>query len=96
MGDAKYKNLTGSSVPTSDLYQLLTYATALDLPGGLLVYAQGEADAASYRVRHTDKRLHVAALDLSGALEDVLRRVEDLAVRVLRLRDEGHVIRHAA
>ncbi|MCY4390673.1 MAG: restriction endonuclease [Chloroflexi bacterium] len=96
VGDAKYKNLTGTSVPTADLYQLLAYVTALDLPAGLLVYAQGEADAASYRVRHAGKRLHVAALDLSGALDDVLRRVDDLAARVLRLRDEACGIQRAA
>ncbi len=96
VGDAKYKNLTGSSVPSADLYQLLAYTTALDLPGGLLVYAQGEADAASYRVRHAGKRLHVAALDLSGALDGVIRRVDDLARRVVKLRDEARSIQRAA
>ena len=68
-GDAKYKNLTGRRVPNSDLYQMLSYATALDLPGGLLVYAQGEVDDESYEVRHADKRLEVVLLDLSGTLE---------------------------
>ena len=96
VGDAKYKNLTGSSVPSADLYQLLAYTTALDLPGGLLVYAQGEADAASYRVRHAGKRLHIAALDLSGALDGVIRRVDDLATRVVKLRDEARDIQRAA
>ena len=38
-GRPKYKNLTGHHVPNSDLYQMLSNATALDLPGGLLVYA---------------------------------------------------------
>ena len=47
VGDAKYKNLNGGNVPNADLYQILSYATALDLPGGMLVYARGEADAAS-------------------------------------------------
>ena len=80
VGDAKYKNVSGErSIPNADLYQLLAYTTALDLPGGLLVYAQGEADPATYRVRHSGKRLKVAALDLSGALDDVLLRVDDLA-----------------
>ena len=41
VGDAKYKRVTVESVPNADLYQLLAYVTALDLPGGLLVYAQG-------------------------------------------------------
>ena len=62
MGDAKYKTLTSHRVPNSDLYQMLSYATALDLPGGLLVYAQGEVDDASYGVRHSGKRLDVASL----------------------------------
>ena len=42
VGDAKYKNVSGERAPSADLYQLLAYTTALDLPGGLLVYAQGE------------------------------------------------------
>ena len=33
VGDAKYKNVTGERVPNADLYQLLAYTTALDLPG---------------------------------------------------------------
>ena len=45
VGDAKYKNITDERVPNSDLYQLLAYTTALNLPGGLLIYAEGEADA---------------------------------------------------
>ncbi len=89
VGDAKYKNLSGSSVPSSDLYQLLAYATALDLPGGLLVYAQGDAEPASYRVIHAGKRLEVASLDLSGELAAVFRRVERIAQEVLVLRDEA-------
>lgn len=88
VGDAKYKNLTGKgSVPGADLYQLLAYTTALDLPGGLLIYAQGEADTASYLVKHSDKRLDVVALDLSGTLDEVLGRVGEVAARVRALRD---------
>lgn len=82
VGDVKYKNLAGGRVPHSDLYQLLAYATALNLPGGLLIYAQGEADAANYQVRHCGKMLDVAALDISGTLDDVLARVRTIAGRV--------------
>ena len=89
VGDAKYKNLTNRRVPNADLYQLLAYATALDLPGGMLIYAEGEADTATYHVRHSGKRLEVAALDLSGSLDDVLSRVEQLASRVRELREEA-------
>ena len=96
VGDAKYKNVTGGSVPNADLYQLLAYVTALDLPGGLLIYAQGEANEGTYHVRHSNKRLEVAALDLTGRLDEVLDRVRDLAKRVKRLRDEARGVRAAA
>ena len=96
VGDAKYKNITSERVPNTDLYQLLAYVTALDLPGGLLIYAQGEANEGTYSVRHTKKRLEVAALDLSGRLDEVLDRVCDLAERVKRLRDEANAPRAAA
>ena len=96
VGDAKYKNLTGRRVPTADLFQLLAYAIAHDLPGGLLVYAQGEADTASYRVKHSGKQLDVVALDLSGTLDEVLRRVDHVAARVRTLREDARRVPLAA
>ncbi len=89
VGDAKYKKVTGESVPNADLYQLLAYVTALDLPGGLLIYAQGEAKPVVHEVRRAGKRLEIAALDLSGTLDEVLARVESLADRVRDLRERG-------
>ena len=85
VGDAKYKNVSGDRIPNSDLYQLLAYVTALDLPGGMLVYAQGESEVGSYRSRHAGKHLEVAALDLSGTLQEVLLRIDDLSHRVRTL-----------
>lgn len=85
VGDVKYKRADGG-VPNADLYQLLAYATALDLPGGLLIYAQGEQEPVTHTVRHSGKRLEVATLDLSGALEETLARIGDLAQRIRRLR----------
>ena len=82
VGDAKYKNLTDKRVPNADLYQLLAYVTALDLSGGLLIYAQGEADAASYIVKQASVCLEVIALDLSGSLDEVLSRTMAIASRV--------------
>ena len=96
VGDAKYKKLTDKTLPNADLYQLLAYVTALDLPGGLLVYAQGQEYEETYSVRHSQKRLEVAALDLSGTLDAVLRRVRDLAESVKGLRDEAKMMRAAA
>ena len=91
VGDAKYKNISGDQVPNTDVYQLLAYTTALDLPSGLLIYAKGEADTATYQVRHSGKRLEVAALDLSGTLDEVLARVEWLAgvVKAAAMRGGG-------
>ncbi|MYE54914.1 MAG: restriction endonuclease, partial [Chloroflexi bacterium] len=96
VGDAKYKDLDDKSVRPDDLYQLLAYTTSLDLPGGLLIYAQGGADTAVYKVRHAGKTLEVAALDLSGEFEDVLARVGILAQRVKALRDEARGLRRAS
>ena len=96
VGDAKYKNLTGKSVPSADLYQLLAYATALNLPGGLLIYAKGEADTWSYRVKNADKCLDVMALDLSGTLDEVLERVDYVAERVRELRKHAGPRQRAA
>jgi len=96
VGDAKYKDLNGDRAPSADLYQLLAYATALDLPGGLLIYAKGEANSAEYEVRHAGKRLEVTALDLDGPLDDVLASVRGLAQRVHALRDEARQLSRAA
>ena len=96
VGDAKYKLIRPAGVPNADLYQLLAYVTALDLPGGLLVYAAGEADAAIYTVRHSGKRLEVATLDLEGTLDEVLGRVGQVANRISGLRDEARRLQHAA
>ena len=94
MGDAKYKRIRDSQVPNADLYQLLAYATALDLPGGLLVYAKGEREPAVHRVRHAGKRLVVAALDLAGEPRQVLVEIKEVADRVRDLASRARA--HAA
>lgn len=88
VGDAKYKRIRDERVPNADLYQLLAYATALDLQGGMLIYAKDEDEIKpmKHEVRHSGKCLEVAALDLSGTLEDTLGRVDQLAGRIRRLR----------
>ena len=94
VGDVKYKRADGD-VPNADLYQLLAYATALDLPGGLLIYAQGKAEPVTHEVRHAGKRLEVRALDLTGSREDLLARIDELAGRVRALRTEWRAPGHA-
>ena len=96
VGDAKYKKIEVQHAANTDLYQMLAYITALDLPGGMLIYAEGEAKPVVHEVRHSRKQLVIAALDLSGTLEEVLNRVLDLAVRVKVLRDEAKALLPAA
>ena len=87
VGDAKYKSVDEESVRNADLYQMLAYVTALNLAGGLLIYAKGAEEAAQYRVRHSGKLLEVVSLDLSGTFECILQRVRGLAKTVYRLRN---------
>jgi len=96
VGDAKYKRIENQQVPNADLYQLLAYVTALDLPGGMLIYAKGEMEPVVHEIRHSGKRLEVAALDLSGSLDEILVRVCCLAKRVQTLRDEARGLLRAA
>ena len=96
VGDVKYKRIRYEHAPNADLYQLLAYATALDLPGGLLVYAQGEAEQAAHQVRHAGIRLEIAALDLSGTIDELLARIDELADQIRALRGEARHMSRAA
>ncbi|MHB0960427.1 MAG: 5-methylcytosine restriction system specificity protein McrC [Pirellulaceae bacterium] len=44
VGDVKYKRVNAPGIKHPDLYQLLAYTVATDLPNGLLVYAAGEGE----------------------------------------------------
>ena len=85
VGDAKYKDITDKAVPESDIYQMLAYVTALNLQGGMLIYA-GETDTATYHVRNVGKTIEVTSLDISGTLEDILMNARVLGRKVQRLR----------
>ena len=88
VGDAKYKYIKDSA-PNADLYQLLAYVTAFDLPGGLLIYAEGERQCDSFRVRNAGKRLEIAEVNLAGDVDELLRRIDQLAERVQSLRRDA-------
>ena len=96
VGDAKYKRVKNERVPNADLYQLLAYTTALNLPGGLLVYAEGEPNEVIHRVRHTRKQLEIATLDLSGTIENLKSEIGKLAERVRALHRRALELRQAA
>ena len=87
VGDVKYKRTVRGE--QGDLYQLLAYATASDLPGGLLVYAAGDGNDESTRVhlvRHGGRALHMAALDLGAPPAQVLAQVARVAKVARRLK----------
>ena len=82
VGDAKYKKLDAPGFRHADIYQMLAYCTAADLPSGLLIYAAGEDPSGKYRINHGGKTIEVATLDLSGTPEHILSEVDRLADRV--------------
>ncbi len=82
VGDAKYKRLTPTGFQHADIYQMLAYCTATDLPSGLLVYAAGESEPGFHRIKNAGKTIEVESLDLEGQPEDILAEVGRLARRV--------------
>ena len=82
VGDAKYKKLETQGFQHADIYQMLAYCTAVDLPSGLLVYAAGEGERGAYKIKHAGKTIEVDWLDVSGTPEAILGEVRRLADRV--------------
>lgn len=86
VGDAKYKLTADALGRSGDYYQLLAYTTAMDLPGGMLIYCR-QRDSPNQRtvqVKNTDKRLALRSIDLTGAPDHVEREITDLADAIRR------------
>jgi len=77
--DAKYKQEKPGGYPDADLYQMLAYCTALQLPRGHLVYARGNVEATRHVVRHAGIEIVCHALDLALPPVKLLQQVRDLA-----------------
>jgi 5-methylcytosine-specific restriction enzyme subunit McrC len=82
VGDVKYKAVGTSGFKHGDIYQLLGYLIATDLPQGMLVYAAGEEEPRSYHIRHVGKRIEVRTVDLADTPEGLLHQIERIADRV--------------
>ncbi|MFI6576352.1 McrC family protein [Nocardiopsis sp. NPDC050513] len=82
--DAKYKALGSGGPPNADLYQVVSYCTALGLAHGHLVYAGGTAARESYRVVGAPITVHVHVLDTAGTVAELRTRVERVADAVTR------------
>ncbi|MCY4455502.1 MAG: hypothetical protein OXC56_04220 [Chloroflexi bacterium] len=89
VGDAKYKRIEPDGFKHADVYQMLAYCVASDLPSGLLVYAADEHVPHQYAIEHVQKTIEVAALDLSGDPKAILNDVERIAGLVLKHRVHG-------
>ena len=85
VGDAKYKKVSIGGVKNPDIYQMLAYTTAANLPSGLLIYAKGEAPSASHSIPLAGKTIEVRTLDLDGTPEYSLRQIDEIAYEVRRL-----------
>jgi 5-methylcytosine-specific restriction enzyme subunit McrC len=89
VGDVKYKRVNVAGIKHPDLYQLLAYTIAADLPGGLLIYAAGEGEPALHRVRHAGKQLEVVGLNLNGSPEQIIAEIKEVANRIKTLRHQA-------
>jgi 5-methylcytosine-specific restriction enzyme subunit McrC len=81
IGDVKYKRDNGAG-HHDDLYQLLAYATAADLPDATLIYAYGPPVPRTHSIPGVDVQLHVQHLDLAKPPLEVLRDLATMAARI--------------
>ena len=88
VGDVKYKHLDAGGIKHADMYQLLSYAVAADLPRALLVYASGEGDSGVHEVVHIGKELTITTLDLEGTPDEILGQIGELAERIKRMKSQ--------
>lgn len=77
--DAKYKAEKPAGFPDADLYQMLAYCTALGLPSGHLVYAQGNEAGRAYHVSGADVTIQAHALDVSCSPVAIAANLDELA-----------------
>ncbi len=96
VGDAKYKRLPAGAYRNADLYQLLAYTIALDLNGGMLIYAADEGvRSAEHVVANCGKQLRVVTLDLSVSRERIRSQIKWLAqaIRQSGEREAARIVR---
>jgi 5-methylcytosine-specific restriction enzyme subunit McrC len=83
VADAKYKALALAGMPNADAYQMLAYCTALSLTRGFLVYANDSGEQAGTRnILNTDCAIEIRTLDVELEPDDLLHRVDQLAVEI--------------
>ena len=94
--DAKYKAEKRGGFPNEDVYQLLAYCTALQLPSGHLVYAKGEEIASVADVRHVGVQIMQHALDLTAPVTELMGQISAIAGQAVGLHPFSLAGRHTA
>jgi 5-methylcytosine-specific restriction enzyme subunit McrC len=84
VADTKYKITADGYARDADYYQILAYTHALDVPAGMLIYAQrdGSAPPTAITVGTQRTRLDTSALALSGTPADIEHRLSELARQI--------------
>jgi len=81
VGDVKYKKTSVLGMKHPDLYQMLAYTTATELPHGLLIYT-GDVEPRSHIIPMAGKEIETVALDISGTPQQILEQVSSIADRI--------------
>lgn len=84
VGDAKWKNLVGPSLVTADLYQVLSYCTALGIKRGVLIYPGARDRLWSYSLARAPISLEVRTLCVTRSRESCTRSLTRLARSLAR------------
>lgn len=79
VADIKYKSLSLADLPNADVYQLLAYCVAHNVPKGFLIYAAGNESPDLHRVRNLGVEIEVVALDLRLRPAPLLASLDSLA-----------------
>ncbi len=84
VADCKYKRLETGQHKNHDLYQLVSYCTALEVGKGMLIYPRHLVDiATAMGIRGADISIHEITIDFGGSLADIDRELDAFAGRVL-------------
>jgi 5-methylcytosine-specific restriction endonuclease McrBC regulatory subunit McrC len=81
----KYKPIADAGVIHADIYQLLAYAVANELPEASLIYAMPKSEQVGLKLLNThkivgaDARINVFALDLTTSPGEVLRQIAEFS-----------------
>lgn len=76
--DAKYKAEKPEGFPNADIYQALAYCTAYGLRRGHLVYAKGNEEPRTYRIRNSSVEIVAQCLELDRPPPQMLEQVAGL------------------